>query len=262
MTTYKDFAIGMAREAGKIIRGNFTLGMKRELKADSSPVTETDIAINSLLVEKVKTDFPDHGVKGEEESYKDDRKLLWVCDPVDGTIPFTLGIPIFTFSLALVENGVPILGVTYDPFMDRMFFAEKGNGAFLNDKPIRVSEKEDLNNSYITFEAWAKSKYPVWDLNRQLEEKGVKTLKLTSIIYPSSLVATGELVATIFPGKYPHDAAAVKIIVEEAGGKVTDFFGNEQRYDQEINGFIASNGKVHDQLVEIVRQVLAKNTTI
>lgn len=256
---YKDFAIDIARQAGEIIRNNFTLGMKREWKEDTSPVTETDLAINSSLIKLVKDNFPDHGVKGEEESYNLDSKTLWVCDPLDGTIPFTLGVPISTFSLALVVDGRPVLGVVYDPYIDRMFCAEQGKGAYLNNNQINVSDATSLLNAGVAFEAWKMAKYPLWGLDRALEEKGTKTLKFASIVYPTSLVAAGEFLATIFPGKTAHDAAAIKIIAEEAGGKVTDLFGNEQRYDQEINGFIASNGKVHDEIVELVQGILKKN---
>jgi fructose-1,6-bisphosphatase/inositol monophosphatase family enzyme len=256
MISYKEFAIGLAREAGDIIRKNFCIDMKREWKEDNSPVTITDMKINSLLIEGVKSNFPDHGVIGEEESLMVDSKYQWVCDPVDGTIPFSHGIPVCTFSLALVHDGEPIIGVVYDPFGDRLFIAEKGSGAFLNGEKISVSSQADLYNSVISFELFARAKYQIWGIDRILEEKGVKTTKLASVVYPSSLVAAGIYLATIFPNDTAHDMAAVKIIVEEAGGKVTDLFGNEQRYDQPIKGAIVSNGKVHDHLVAMVKETL------
>jgi len=106
MTTYEQFAKDVAKQAGKIMMENFKLGMHKEWKSDNSPVTETDLRINKLLIEGVKKYFPEHSVLGEEESnFVGDRKMVWVCDPLDGTLPFSHGVPIFTFSLALVDDG-------------------------------------------------------------------------------------------------------------------------------------------------------------
>ena len=254
---YKEFAINIAKEAGDIMHKNFQLGMKKEWKADNSPVTETDIAINKLVINKVKEYFPDHDVKGEEESdLGNNSEYLWVCDPVDGTIPFSHGFPIFTFSLALVKNGRSILGVVYDPIMQNLYWAEKGKGAFLNNKPIHISNHSTINQSCIALENFKRAKYSLWGIERELDKQGGQVIKLCSIIYPSSRVASGEISAAIFPHTTAHDIAAIKIIVEEAGGKVTDLFGDEQRYDQDINGAIISNGKIHDLLVKEVAKAL------
>lgn len=255
--TYEQFAKDLARKAGAIIKKNFSLGMKKEWKEDFSPVTATDKEINKVVIDEVAKYFPDHNVKGEEESnISNDSDYLWVCDPVDGTIPFSAGVPICTFSLALVKDGTPILGVIYDPFMDRLFFAEKGKGAFLNNKQMHVSDTDEFEKCLINMEGFSRAKYDLHEVERSLRKQHVKLGIYCSIVYPSALVASGEFAATIFPGKTAHDFAAVKIIVEEAGGKVTDLFGNEQRYDQDINGAIASNGKIHDYLVELVNNVL------
>ena len=110
--TYEEFAKQLAQKAGEIMKNNFSHGMKKELKRDKSPVTTTDIAINKLVISEVKKYFPDHDVKGEEESsFENNSEYVWVCDPVDGTYPFSHGLPVFTFSLALVKNGKPVLGV-------------------------------------------------------------------------------------------------------------------------------------------------------
>lgn len=256
---HKEFALDFAKRAGIIIKDNFSLGMKRDWKSDNTPVTITDISINRMLIEDTEKYFPDHDVKGEEEkSLRNNSEYLWVCDPVDGTIPFSHGIPICTFSLALVKNGEPILGVAYDPFMDRMFFAEKGKGSYLNNQAIKVSSKSTLLNSLIGYEAFARAKYDIKELSGILEALEVKTSKFNSFIYTGVLVAAGEFVASIFPNTTAHDIASLKIIVEEAGGKVTDLFGEEQRYDQEIKGAIVSNGLVHDQLVEIVGKLIKR----
>lgn len=254
------FAINLAKEAGKIIKDNFILGMAKEWKEDNTPVTITDHKINKLVIDEVKKYWPAHSILAEEESQLDgDGEFVWVCDPIDGTIPFSHGVPTCVFSLALVKNGEPILGVVYDPFMDRLYFAEKGKGAYLNEKKIFVSKSAIIRNSVLGIPNWRDATYNLYELVKDLgiNHRGL-IINLASIIYMSVMVANGEFIAAVFPGDKAHDAAAVKIIVEEAGGKVTDIFGNEQRYDQDTNGFLASNGIVHDELLEIIKNTVKK----
>lgn len=258
---FKTFASQFALRAGQIIKKNFSLGMEKKWKKDNTPVTETDLIINSMLIDEVAKEFPEHSVLAEEQSnIKDASEYVWVCDPVDGTIPFSHGIPLSTFSLALVKNGEVILGVINDPFSGRLFLAEKGKGTFLNDKAIRVSTLSLLENAMGDCEMFKRAKYNTAKLVNCLVISGFKLITLSSIIYPSALVAAGELDFTIFPHTTPWDAASVKIIVEEAGGKVTDIFGNEQRYDKDINGFVASNGVLHDQLIDLTSKLVLLNT--
>lgn len=252
---YKKFAIKLAKKAGRIIRSNFELNMDKEWKNKSEgPVTKADLKINNLLLKSVKKNFPNHGTLSEEGSdYKGDEEYKWVCDPIDGTIPFSHGIPICVFSLALVKNGIPILGVIYDPFLKRMFIAEKGHGTFLNNKRIKVSDSNTLKNSLIYAAVW-KCLFlkKMEQLISGLVNKDAICISLGTSIYGSMLVAAGEFVAAITPSIYAHDSVAVKIIVEEAGGKVTDIYGNKQRYDQNTKGCIASNGFLHDEILSLI----------
>jgi fructose-1,6-bisphosphatase/inositol monophosphatase family enzyme len=263
MEEYKNFAMRIAKEAGKIMKEHFVIGMARKEKEDTSPVTEADLKINSLIIREVSKLFPTHTVLGEEESnIIKDSEYVWICDPVDGTNPYSLGLPIATFSLALVKNGEVILGVIYDPFCDRLYSAEKGKGAYLNNKKIHVSDYSTLSKAKIEFEMFNRAKYDVQPLVNELKKYDVFLLKLASYANPSALVAAGEFTATIFPHTTVHDAAAPKIIVEEAGGKVTDIFGNEQRYDQPVNGLLVSNGIIHDQLVALAKQFVVRRDNI
>lgn len=251
---YLEFAKTVALEAGETMRKYF-LHAEREWKEDQTPLTIADTTINRMVIERVAEKFPDHSVLGEEESAMQGSRYTWVCDPVDGTMPYSHGLAISTFSLALCEDGVPIVGVVYDPFMNRLFWASEGNGAFCNDKKLQVSNN-GLKNALIDLEAIENGsiidfkKHP-WT---ELHSRGAKTTHLWSAILPSSLVAAGEYTAVIFGIDSPHDPAAIKIIIEEAGGRVTDLFGNDQRYDRPTKGFIASNGIVHDELVEMVKE--------
>lgn len=254
---FKKFAEDFALKAGQVIRENFGLGMSKQWKKDNTPVTEADLRINSLLIKEVQTRFPGHSIIGEEESSQSgNSEYAWVCDPVDGTIPFSHGIPVSTFSLALTKNGESILGVVLDPFQEHLFSAVKEQGAFLNGQPIHVSNTTNFRGLG-SYEIFAEMRYDTSKLieHLRLKEK-VKLISLASIIYPSVLVAAGELLFTVFPHDTAHDAAAVKVIVEEAGGKVTDLFGNDQRYDRPTKGFIASNGYLHAQLVELAKKFI------
>jgi len=254
---YKTFSLELAKEAGKIIAANFSLGMKKEWKADNTPLTQTDLKINQLVIDSVKKEFPGHSIIAEEGSdFSDKSEYVWVCDPVDGTIPFSHGIPTCVFSLALVRKGESILGVVYDPFLQRMFFAEKSKGATMNGAKISVSRATSLQNALVGFVWWKSEKMNLSKTDEILSDRGAILIDVKSIVYMDMLVANGELAATLFPGTKPHDTAATKIVVEEAGGKVTDIYGNEQRYDRDIKGHIASNGILHEELVRIVKENL------
>ncbi len=232
---------------------NFSLGMPKDWKADNTPLTITDTAINKLVIEEIEKKFPDHSIIGEEESALKDSEYAWVCDPVDGTIPFSHGYAGFVFSLALTKNGKSIAGVVYDPVLKRMFYGEKDKGAVLNNEAIRVSNRAEINNSLINLDTDQR----LLGLRNLLIERGAYTTTFYGAVAPSALVACGEFVAEIFEYQNPWDAAAVKIIIEEAGGKVTDLFGNDQRYDQKINGFVASNGLVHEELLGLIKDTVS-----
>lgn len=250
MSEYKDFAVYLALKAGEIMRQNFTTGMHKEWKEDDSPVTVTDLAINSLVISEVHKKYPNHGVLSEEGSCFNSEEHVWVCDPVDGTNPFSHGYPLFTFSLALVKNGYPILGLLYDPILNRLVFAELGEGAYLNNKPIMVSDSVSFFRSLAAIESY---QYQFNTMRQDLAIAGCLTTTFACISYSCMLVALGEFVAAIWCGKTPWDGAAAQIIVEEAGGVCTDIEGCHQRYDGDINGIIASNKQLHSKLIDMVR---------
>jgi fructose-1,6-bisphosphatase/inositol monophosphatase family enzyme len=273
-TNAKKDAVDLARQAGEIMRTHFGFGIKKEWKDDSTPVTAADKEINALFVRELRSAYPDDDIISEEESdRREGAEYTWACDPLDGTIPFSLGIPTSVSSLALCKDGDPIVGVIYDPFMDRMFVAEKGKGATMNDTPIHVSAASLLENAAMNMgmrlamsmdlvggKGAKKISLDLSALRTILGKKQLtKCFSLGCVMYTGTLVARGELVATIFSGTGCHDGASLKIIVEEAGGKVTDILGREQRYDQPINGLLVSNGAIHDQLIDMVQEAIAQN---
>ncbi len=247
------FATRLAYEAGAVMKANFKPGMKKEWKDNATPVTVTDHAINKMVLDAVAHTFPEHSYIGEEGDNLKESEYSWVCDPVDGTMPFSLGWPTFVFSLALTHNGESVLGVIYDPICDRLLTAEKGKGAHMNGKPISVSKQEKLGKQTFV-EMGGYSVLP--HLQEHVSTKtGTRTPSLFSCVYAGMLTSLGEIDGLIYKYKSPWDVASIKIIVEEAGGKVTDLDGNDQRYDREVNGLVASNGLIHTELVQLIQEV-------
>jgi len=260
MNDYLDFAKTLALQTGEIMLKHFHPNVLIHEKGDSSIVTEADEAINRLVIEEIRKRYPEHSVEGEEESSKKIAEFTWLCDPIDGTVPYAKGVPVSVFSLALVKDGEPQLGVVYDPFMKRLYTAIKGQGALLNGKPIHVSDRQLAKRTTINVEWWPEAPY---DIETPIHELSLETkayvLHLGCVANAACWVASGRYDACIYAGTNGKalDIAAVKVIVEEAGGQVTDLFGAEQRYDNDINGAIISNGRVHQQLVDI----FARNLT-
>lgn len=251
------FAEALAEEVKPIMLDWFQRGMTKEWKDDRTPVTKADIAINDLVIKRMQEMFPDDAVLGEEASTDRTSDRVWVCDPVDGTLPYSHGIPLSTFSLALTENGKPVVGLIMQPFIDKIFTATLGGGAFCNGKKIHVSEGTMEHALIELADIPVHNEKCILPLGGGVYDRiialGGKSTAMWSCIFPGAMVAAGQYTGVIFNNEKPVDGAAVKIIVEEAGGKVTDLFGNEQRYDRPIKGFIASNGVIHDQLLGVVR---------
>lgn len=255
MQEYLEFAKEIANYAGKIMLKYFNTDNGANYKGDKTIVTIADKEINTYLIKRVKEKFPNHCVDGEEEQFGKSN-YVWVCDPVDGTAMYARHIPVAVFSLALVINGVSQVGVVYDIFTDTLYWAIKGQGAYKNGEKIIVNnlELEDMR-SVSNFDMWPHKGYNVYDI---IQELGKKTyfVSIGSVIRACMCVASGEFSLAIFPGtkRKNCDIAAAKVIVEEAGGKVTNFFGEEQRYDTDIQGAIISNGKVHKEVIEVVKK--------
>lgn len=258
MDEYKEylrFAKEIANYAGNIMKKYFNHDNGQKYKGDKTIVTLADTEINSYLVKMVKEVYPTHAVDGEEEQFGESN-YKWVCDPVDGTAMYARGVPVAVFSLALVINGESVLGVVYDPFTDNMYSAVKGLGAYKNNERIHVNDYMlDDMRSVSNYDMWPESDYNIYNILKKLGEK-TYLVSVGSVIRACMCVASGEFSLAIFPGtKHKNcDIAAAKIIVEEAGGKVTNLFGEEQRYDQSIKGAIISNGLVHDEVINVVKE--------
>lgn len=252
--TYLQFACELAKQAGDIMKHHYRTDYVAEIKDNDTPVTIADTEINTMVIEKIKRTFPDHGVLGEEESWQTDAETLWVCDPIDGTSAYIVHLPTSVFSIALVQDGQPVVAVAFNPWTNDTYTAIKGEGALRNGQPIHVSDR-----------SWDKAVLGMSGFERQpkkdFQAKVIAALKseamvtnFSGVIFQGCLLAEGALDGRVFFYENTHDIASLKLIIEEAGGKVTDIMGNEQRYDAPLNGAIMSNGHIHKDIVKVTKR--------
>ena len=256
MEEYLEFALEIARYAGKEIKDNFLRVAHVGFKEDKTVVTDVDKKINHYLIERVRESYPEHSVIGEEERDVHSSNYVWVCDPVDGTGMFTDGVPVSVFSLALVVDGEAQVGVVYDPHLDRMYTAIRGKGAYCNGERISVNNLNYGDLGYrVNYEMWNNARYDTMMIARSMLPDA-RVSAIGSVARSCMAIASGAFSCDLFPG-VEHancDIAASSLIVEEAGGCVTDFYGEKQRYDADINGAIVTNGVSHEAVLEKVKQ--------
>lgn len=260
-----DFAKALALEAGKIMLSYFRAqNNKTIIKKDSSRVTVADTEINNLIIEQVKRQFPEHAVLGEESSHSLNSEYVWVCDPIDGTMPYSIGIPTSTFNLALVYKGQTVVAVQNDPFTDRLYLAQKNKGSFLNGEKLQMSGKfigkapincEIYEREYNSLFDSPDAERDVWSA---LKAKDFVLMKMISIGNSVGLVASGDLAGAVFSNTHVYEAATGSLLITEAGGKFTNLFGQEDRYDKKIHGFIAAPSPIHQTILEVVRPIAQK----
>lgn len=252
--TYLLYAQKLADEAAKIMKQYYHTDYKKELKDDQTPVTIADTEINDMVIEKIKQDFPEHGVIGEEATWQPDAETVWVCDPIDGTTAYIVHLPTSVFSIAVVYNGVPLVAVIMNPWTNDVYTAIKGDGAFRNQQKIRVSNRQWPSVCISTSGIGPKEAGTLQDKVVASFSNEVAVTHFSGLSYQGCLIAEGAIDGRVFFHNGAHDIAAVKVIVEEAGGRVTDLDGDEQPYNEPINGAVISNGNIHNELVERVRE--------
>lgn len=244
-----EVAKGIAKQAGKVMLQYFDGDQQLELKADTSFVTVADKTINRLVIEEMAKHFDDVVIGEEESTGEYGMGRRWLCDPIDGTKAYVWGVPTAMFSLGLVVDGVPVLGVAYDPFLDRLYEAVAGQGSFCNGGALRVSHM-GLKGGIVAVTSSIekiKSRVGMFDY---LIERGASLASFSGAVSKSCLLARGKFVGYFEKGVNAHDMAAVHVIVEEAGGKVTAVDGSSLDYSKPFRGAIVSNGVVHEELIE------------
>ena len=254
----REVAVQTARDAGAILREKLgTVAI--EYKGNVDLVTDADRASEQLIASRISGAFPDHRIIGEEGIAKlagagDDAAFTWVVDPLDGTTNFAHGYPHFAVSIALAHEGTVILGVVYDPMRDELFLAERGQGATLNGVRIQVSRTVELIRSLLatgfSYDLAERSgQFKIWGAlqagTQGIRRDGAAALNL-------SYVAAGRLDAFWEKPLQPWDMAAAALIVEEAGGVVTDYTGGP--FNPFGDGVTAGNAAIH---AVVLRAVIA-----
>ena len=252
-----DTAIKAAKEGGEILEKYFHSSLlERKFKDDKTIVTQADEEIEKRIIEIIKKDYPDHAFLAEESGKEDTGShYAWIIDPIDGTRNFANGIPIFAIVIALVKDDEPLVSVTYNPITNDLFCAEKGKGAFWNGSRIAVSSQQ-ADKAMITLGPSQKPEDKAL-MHRYFShaKQYVNSFRyLGSAALELCYLARGGTEGFVCIGLSKWDYAAGALLVLEAGGKITDFNGNPWIFDQ--NYFLASNGIIHPQLLELTKAVV------
>ena len=240
----------IAREAGALLMGHFRRHVKVEYKGEVDLVTVADRESEALILKRIRARWPQHDVIGEEGSrVQSGSDYRWYVDPLDGTTNFAHGFPVFCVSLALEYKGKRIAGAVYDPTREEMFTAEQGSGAYLNGERIRVSEISALPESLVAtgFPSHKRHQNPNIFFYHQITLRSHGVRRAGSAALDLCCVACGRFEAFWEFNLSPWDTAAGVLMIEEAGGCVTDFGNAPFRIDSRET--LASNGLVHRALL-------------
>jgi histidinol phosphatase-like enzyme (inositol monophosphatase family) len=241
-------ALDACRRAGTLQKSSRATMGAVHLKSDNSPVTAVDQACEKLVLEQINAAFPRDGLLGEESGEQPGESgRLWVVDPLDGTRPYIRGIPTYSVLLALLEEGVPVVGVMYVAEMEQLCWGARGQGAFLNGAPIHVSTTESLKNAMGS--ALGFVEHPQAQTSQQL----LRLMHNWDYTYGFMdafsyiCIARGSLDCCVNLLDKPWDCAAAACIVGEAGGRFSDIEGKESVFN---GSFVITNGMLHEQVLE------------
>lgn len=220
------------------------------IKPDNTPVTKADKEAETAIKKTILDAFPDTSFLAEESGKTGSSKDLWVIDPIDGTKNFIRGLPFWGIEIALVQNDEIVVGVSFAPSIDEMFYAQKGQGAFLNGRQVHVSKIAELSDAFLNHGTitYFQDKMPnfLTLLQQVSRERGFGDF------YGYHLVTTGHADIMMDAKTDPWDSAALKVIVEEAGGRMTNFNGEDWQLTDTTA--VATNGLLHEQVIKILNK--------
>jgi myo-inositol-1(or 4)-monophosphatase len=253
-----NFAIQTARDAGRVLTDRLGRALQVSNKGTIDLVTEADIAAEKLIIERIKSHYPRHAILAEESGASGVELLggktdwKWIIDPLDGTTNYAHGYPCFCVSIALERAGAIELGVIYDPMRDELFAAERGQGATLNERRIRVSSVDDLNAAMLCtgfpYNVRERSNFERDFANFTMAAQAVR--RDGSAAIDLAYLACGRFDGFWEDGLNAWDVAAGLLLIEEAGGRITDFSGAPlDIYSPKV---LASNGLVHDAMMRVL----------
>ena len=250
-----DFLKDVVKQAGEILRKGFYSSKELRYKGFGDLVTETDVRIESFLWEVFSKELSDYLFIGEENyNGSDFSGKCIIVDPIDGTTNFVHGLPFVSTSIGVYEYGKPLLGIVFNPILDEMYYAERGRGAFLNNNRITVSQTERLEDSLIatgfSYNFTCKNKkFVLSKLDNVLSQtRGIRRCGAASV--DLCFVAKGAFDGYYEGGLKPWDVAGGALIVEEAGGVVSDISGNNYFFDKDV--IIASNKGIFKKFIEVL----------
>jgi len=256
---YLETAVEIAREAGALLAHYFERRVAFELKGEFDLVTEADRASEKLVVERLRTHFPSHTVVAEEGGgHESSSEYRWFVDPLDGTTNFAHGFPAFNVTLGLERAGELVAGVVYDPLRNEMFTAERGGGAWLNNRRIHVSKARRLADSLASTGFPSRKRHDNVNIHfyYQLAMASHGVRRTGSAALDLAFVSCGRLDFFWEFGLKPWDMAAGILLVEEAGGRTSDMKGGAHGVTSSTH-LLADNGILHEQVLEIFGELFA-----
>jgi myo-inositol-1(or 4)-monophosphatase len=254
-----NFAVQMARDAGRILIDRQGRSLQVSSKGDINLVTEADLAAEEFIIERIRSYYPRHAILAEESGASNGAETgaagewKWIIDPLDGTTNYAHGYPCFCVSIAVERAGKIEIGVVYDPGRNEMFAAERGQGATLNERAIRVSDVDDLNSAMLctgfSYDVRERPDFARHFTSFTMRAQAVR--RDGSAAIDLAYVACGRFDGFWEDGLNPWDTAAGLLLIEEAGGQVTDYKGAALNiYTPEV---LASNSLVHEAMMGVLK---------
>jgi myo-inositol-1(or 4)-monophosphatase len=258
---YLETAVEIAREAGALLSNYFERRVPFELKGEFDLVTEADRASERLVVERLRSHFPSHSIVGEEGGgYESSSEYRWFVDPLDGTTNFAHSFPVFNVTLGLERAGEAVAGVVYDPIRQEMFTAERGSGAYLNNRRIKVSPIKRLADSLASTGFPSRKRHHNVNIHfyYQLAMASHGVRRTGSAAIDLAYVACGRLDFFWEFGLKPWDMAAGTLLVREAGGRTSDMRGAAHSITGSEH-LLADNGALHEEVLAMFEKVFDGN---
>jgi myo-inositol-1(or 4)-monophosphatase len=256
LASYLETAIDIARESGALLATYFERRVAFELKGDFDLVTEADRASERLVVERLRTHFPSHSIVAEEGgAHQGSSGYRWYVDPLDGTTNFAHGYPIYNVTMGLEQDGEMLVGVVFDPTRQEMFSAERGAGAYLNNRRIRVSAAKRLEDSLVSTGFPSRKRHLNVNIHfyhqMAMATHGVR--RGGSAAIDLAYVAAGRLEAFWEFGLNPWDMAAGTLLVTEAGGRCSDMKGGP--HSLTAPHLLTDNGAIHQETLGLFGEI-------